>query len=510
VPRNIVLFSLMMKNRALAVRFDPSIVPEAVHLIRKALEGHEVYVVGGIVRDSILDAMRSGRDVIERPAGNDWDLATSAVPDTVMERLRGNGIAAIPVGVEHGTVIAVVEGTGYEITTFRLDRITNGRHAVVDFADTLREDLVRRDFTINAFALDVETGEIVDECGGFEDLEARLVRAIGDPAVRFREDYLRLLRAVRLASQVEGTIEEKTWEALCHLYEGVANVSAERVREEMLKLMAAPRPSVGLDLMQRSGLLRVLIPELEACVGVKQNQWHSDDVWRHSLHCVDEVQSRYPLLRFITLLHDLGKPAKKQFSEEKGDYVFYEHQSVSVDLAREIMRRLRFPTRDIRKAEAIIGEHMFHISKEISPRAIRRFIRRLGKENVRDFLRLRIADRHGNRLNPRGLEPHLRRFLRLIREIERKDECLEVRDLAIGGEELKAVGLQPGPIYSEILDYLLDKVLDDPSRNNRRSLFLLTKAWLINHPEVMQGHGIDRLPAFLDGQGETEGRELEH
>jgi len=488
-----------------AVRFDPGLVPEPVRRIQRVLEGHEVYVVGGIVRDSILEALVSGREVIEEAAGNDWDLATSARPAEVMERLRERGIAAIPVGLDHGTVIAVVDGENYEITTYRYDRLTDGRHAVVEFADTLREDLERRDFTVNAFALDIDSGEIVDECGGLEDLSKRLVRAIGDPVVRFREDYLRMLRAVRLAAQIEGTIEEKTWNALCELHEQVRTVSPERVREELLKLMAAPKPSVGLDLMQRSGLLRVLLPELEACVGVEQNKWHSDDVWWHTLHCIDEVDPRYPFLRFVMLLHDIGKPAKKEFKEEKGDFVFYDHQNVSVEEGREIMKRLRFPTRDIRRAEAIIGEHMFHISKEISPRAIRRFLRRLGKDNLRDFLRLRIADRRGNRLSPPGLEPNLRRFIRIVREIERKEECLEVRDLAIGGEELKAAGLQPGPVYSEILNYLLDKVLDEPSKNNRPALLLLTKAWLINHPEVMKEHGIDRLPAFLDGKEEEEG-----
>lgn len=481
------LLSLEMRGRlvqmAACTQFDPLLIPEPVRRIRCALADHEVYVVGGIVRDSILAALEAGREVVDRVAGNDWDLATSATPDVVMERLRAEGMAAIPVGVEHGTVVAVVDGENYEITTFRVDRFCDGRHAEVEFARTLSEDLERRDFTVNAFAVDVDSGRVVDEFGGREDLEARLVRAIGDPETRFREDYLRLLRAVRFAAQIEGRIEAKTWKAIRILHRKVATVSAERVRDELLKLLATQRPSVGLDLMQQAGLVRALIPELEACVEVRQNQWHADDVWQHTLHAVDALHPKYPFLRFVLLLHDVAKPRKKQFSEEKQDFVFYEHQFESADLARRIMRRLRFPARDIDRAEVLIREHMFHIAGDISARAVRRFIRRLGWENVRPFLRMRMADRKGNRYNPPGFEPHFRRFVRMIRQIERSEACLEVRDLAIGGKELKALGLEPGPVYSEILNHLLEQVLDDPTRNERDTLLGLARQWLGEHPQ---------------------------
>jgi len=470
-----------------SIRFDPGLVPEPVRRIRRALGEYEVYVVGGIVRDSILAAMNEGRDTVRTAVGNDWDLATSAVPGVVIERLRAVGITAVPVGIEHGTVVAVIDRKHYEITTYRLDRRCFGRHAEVEFAQTLLEDLERRDFTINAFALDVETGRVVDEFGGRDDLEARSVRAIGDPLVRFREDYLRMLRAVRLAARIEGRIEGRTWSALRGLHRKVREVSAERVREEMLKLMAAERPSIGLDLMQKSGLIRALIPELEACVGVRQNQWHADDVWQHTLLCVDAVHPRYPFLRFVNLLHDVGKPLKKHYNVEKEDYVFYEHQFESADIARRVMKRLRFPARDIERAVVLIREHMINVAPDISPKAVRRLIRRLGWDNVRPFLRLRMADRRGNRWNPPGIEPHFRRLVRMIREIERSEQCLDLRSLAVGGEDLKGLGLEPGPVYSDILNYLLEQVLDDPSRNTRETLMTLVRRWLREHPSAAPG-----------------------
>jgi tRNA nucleotidyltransferase (CCA-adding enzyme) len=489
-----------MRPVSSSIQFDTSLVPEPVRRIRRALKDHELYVVGGIVRDSILAALKTGSDTVRSVVGNDWDLATSARPDLVMECLREEGISVVPVGVEHGTVMAVLEGESYEITTFRQDRECDGRHATVGFAESLAEDLRRRDFTVNAFALSVETGRIIDEFHGLEDLGARLVRAIGDPEVRFREDYLRMLRAVRLASQIEGTVEEDTWQALCLLRKRITKVSAERVRDEMMKLLATRCPSVGLDLMRSSGLLKSLFPELNACVGVRQNQWHADDVWRHSLLCVDAVHPRYPQLRLIALLHDVAKPDKKYFNEGKQDYVFYDHQFKSADVAERIMKRLRFPTKEITQAKVLIREHMFNVTPEMTPKAVRRLMRRVGTRNLRPFLRLRIADRRGNRLNKPGLEPHFRRLVGMIREIERSEECLEVRDLAIGGEDLKQLGLTPGPVFTEILNHLLEQVLDDPVRNNRETLLALVDEWLQEHPGVLTENRDDFLPSGARGE----------
>ncbi len=459
------------------IQFDLDLVPDSVWRVRRALAGQPVYVVGGILRDSILDALSSNEGEIVEVRGDDWDLATSARPEEALESLERAGIRAIPIGIDHGTVAAIIDRKQYEITTFRKDRICDGRHAVVEFSESIEEDLERRDFTINAFALDLDTGLVRDPFQGVEDLKARMVRAIGDPAVRFREDYLRMLRAVRFAAQIEGEIEARTWKALREEAENIVRISPERIRDEILKMMKTKKPSVGLRLMLESGLLKWIIPEFERCFGVDQNRYQ-DCVGEHSLHCVDEVSPRYPFLRWVTLLHDIGKPAMKTYAEEKEDYVFYDHQFEGEKMAEEIMRRLRFSNSEIDAARVLIREHMFNLTPDLSKKGVRRLLRRVGSDRIRDLLRLRIADRLGNKNNPRTLEPHFKDLIRQIREIERDEECLHVQDLAIGGNDLIARGLEPGPIFSEILNSLLEKVLDDPSLNTRERLNELVDEWL--------------------------------
>ena len=460
------------------IRFDLDLVPEGVRRIRRALADQPVYVVGGILRDSILDALDRGMEEITEVRGDDWDLATSARPEEVLAVLERAGIRVVPIGIDHGTVAAIIDRKQYEITTFRKDRICDGRHAVVEFSHSLEDELERRDFTINAFALDLDTGGIYDPLGGIEDLKTRTVRAIGEPTTRFQEDYLRMLRAVRFAAQIEGRIEPKTWRALCQQSENISKISPERIRDEILKLMKTPQPSVGFRMMLESGLLKRILPEFDNCFGVAQNRYHPDCVGEHTVHCVDEVSPRFPFLRWVMLLHDIGKPLMKAFAEEKDDYVFYDHQFEGESMAEEIMRRLRFSNSEIETAQVLIREHMFNLTPDLSKKGVRRLVRRVGAERIRDLLRLRIADRLGNRSNPRTLEPHFKKLIRQIREIERDEECLHIKDLAIGGKELIARGLRPGPVFSKILNALLERVLDDPSLNTPEDLNQLVDEWL--------------------------------
>ncbi len=440
--------------------------------MRDLLGPEKTYVVGGILRDSLLASFPTPMQTIEVVKGNDWDLATPIRPREVLSRLRKAGITAVPIGIEHGTVAAIFSGVQYEITTFRNDlEYRDGRHPIVQFADSIEEDLKRRDFTVNALALDLESGELIDLFNGIEDLRARQIRTVGDPECRFREDYLRMLRAARFAGKLHGTIETVTFLAIRKNAPWIRHVSAERIREEILKLLAYEKPSHGFELMHECGLLHYVLPELEAGFGVLQNRFHSHDVARHILLSVDAVSHKYPFYRFVTLLHDLGKVPAKRFLERKGDYVFYSHQYISKRMGKQIMRRLRFSNKEIEQSTSIVENHMYNLKPDLSQSATRRFLRKLGRENVDGFLRMRMADRKGNLLNNEGYEKGIFHFLRNLRKIDRDEDALKVRDLKISGYDLIEMGLKPGPIFSTILDQLLEEVLDDPSLNDR--------AWLL-------------------------------
>ncbi len=428
-------------------------------------------------------------------------MATPLHPNEVMARLRKSGITVAPIGIEHGTVAAVIENISYEITTFRHDvEYSDGRHPTVRFAETLEEDLERRDFTINALALNVESGEIIDRFNGIADLRSRIIRTVGNPVTRFQEDYLRMLRAARFAAKLEGTVEPETFAAIAANAPLIQGVSPERIRDEILKMMSYSKPSHGFALLHECGLLRYILPELDAGFGIGQNRFHSDDVAWHTLHSVDALNPRYPFLRFITLLHDLGKVPAKKYLERKGDYVFYGHQYISRGMARRIMHRLRFSNKEIETACAIVENHMYNLKPGLSKGAARRFIRKMGRENVEGFLRMRMADRKGNRFNNDGYEKGLFHFVRAVRQIDRDEDALTVQKLHINGYDLMNMGLRPGPIFSQILNLLLDEVLDDPTRNDRE--WLLRKA--ADYAEEFQRTGTLSTPARQQSDEEDE------
>ncbi len=480
------------------MHFDINHIPAAVKRLHEILGPDKTYVVGGIIRDSIL-ASSSFDEKICPIGGNDWDLATPLHPKEVLSRLRRAKITAIPVGIEHGTVAAVMNGSQYEITTFRHDiEYRDGRHPIVRFTDSITEDLKRRDFTINAFALDIETGQIIDLFNGLDDLRNRIIQTVGEPANRFREDYLRMLRATRFAGKLQGQIEENTFQAIRLNAPLIRNVSQERIREELLKLMKYEKPSHAFILMHETNLLLYILPELEQGFGVYQNRFHSDDVANHTLLSVDAVSSECPFHRFVTLLHDLGKVPAKKFKFEKGDYVFYSHQYISKRMGKRIMKRLRFSNKDIERASAIVENHMYNLKPGLSKAATRRFVRKLGRENVPGFLRMRMADRKGNKFNEPGYEKGIFHFLRNLRRIDRDEDALKVRDLKISGHDLMEMGLEPGPIFSTILDQLLEEVLDEPSRNNRQ--WLLERA--LEFAEEYKQTGKITIPERSSSNGE--------
>jgi len=338
----------------------------------------------------------------------------------------------------------------------------------VEFTTDLRADLARRDFTVNALAFDPWSGVLVDPFGGVADLALRRLRAVGEPKRRFQEDALRPLRAARLAATHGLDLEPATREAMGAVGGRARWVAVERVREELVKLMGAPRPSLGLELLRESGLLELWMPELTRCYAVPQNRWHGHDVYFHSLYSCDHAPPEKPVVRWAALLHDVGKPDTRV--ERRGDGTFYGHQAAGAELADRLLDRLRFPAGMRAAIVHLVREHMFDYRVEWSDAAVRRWVRRVGVEAVADLFDLRIADMLGNGLKtgfPAQLEPLRRRLERVLAE----SHVLHVRDLAMDGHDvMRALGVGPGPVVGEALDALLEDVLEDPGRNTREEL----------------------------------------
>ena len=428
--------------------------PRDVVWIARRLEdaGFQTWAVGGAVRDALV-----GR------VPGDWDLATAARPGDVRRLFR----RTIPVGIEHGTVgVLGSDGKMVEVTTFRRDVETDGRHARVHFSDTVEEDLQRRDFTINAVAWHPRTHEIRDPHGGVADLRAGVLRTVGDPAERFREDRLRVLRALRFAGRFGLRVDPATWEAARAIAAQLPLLSAERVREELMKtLREVRRPSDSLRLYEGSGALASLYPELQACVGADDGE--GGDVWAHLLRTADHLPRHRPALRLAALLHDVGKPGAR-VSEEGGVARFPGHAGAGAALAREMMRRLKFSNAETDRTTHLVAQHADLPSPRDPAPRVRRWLRVVGPEHVGDLLRLRIADaRARGRLEGAREAVALRGRVRALLE---SGAPLAIGDLAIDGAGLRALGLPSGPLYGEILRDLLERVTDDPSLNRRETL----------------------------------------
>lgn len=430
--------------------------PALAALDRLRAGGHQAYLVGGTLRDVLLG----------RAAGELLDLATDRRPEEVMALFP----RVEPIGLAHGTVLVLCEGLGFECTTFRREgAYADARHPDdVEFTTDLRADLRRRDFTVNALAFDPRSGVLVDPHGGLADLERRCLRAVGEPLARFREDALRPVRAARFAATLELELEPATRAALGGALDRARLVAVERVREELVKLMAAPRPSVGLELLREAGLLALWMPELARCHAVPQNRWHAYDVYTHSLETCDHAPAAKPVVRWAALLHDLGKPDTRV--ERRGDGTFYGHQSVGAELADRLLERLRFPGALRAAVVHLVREHMFDYRGEWSDAAVRRWVRRVGEDAVADLFDLRIADLLGNGLKlgfPAQLEPLRRRIERVLAAAH----ALHVADLAVDGRDvMEALGVGPGPAVGELLGGLLEEVLEDPGCNTRERL----------------------------------------
>jgi tRNA nucleotidyltransferase (CCA-adding enzyme) len=448
----------------------PAAVHEVLHTLWAA--GHAGYVVGGGVRDTLLG----------RTSGN-WDFATDAVPERTAELF-----ADARYENRFGTVVVHRHDAELEITTFRSDHdyADFRRPHRVEWTDQVELDLARRDFTVNAMAWGAgrpgAIGEptpdapgLVDPWQGQADLATRTLQAVGEPAARFREDALRMLRAVRFAATLDFSIEPATLAAIADAAPLASHLSGERVAAELDRLLAAERPSVGLRLLESTGLLASVLPELEAQRGVAQNKIEGEDLWDHTVRSVDAAPVGDPIVRLAALLHDIGKP------ETAADGHFHGHERVGETRAAELLTRLHYPRAVVDRVSRLVRHHMFDVDPVATDAAVRRFIRRVGRELLPELWALRAADNIGSG-RPRdagGLdELRARVEAQLAAEV-----ALDIGDLAIGGDDLMAeLGLPPGPRIGRVLGGLLERVVDDPTLNDRPTLLLIARTLLDDEP----------------------------
>jgi len=438
--------------------------PDVLAVCRRLREaGHEAHLVGGGVRDMLL-----GRT----PA--DFDVATDAVPEAVID-LFGNTFA-VPTGLKHGTV-TVLTGTApprpVEVTTFRGEGeyLDGRRPSSVTYVKSLAEDLSRRDFTMNAVAYDPLADTITDPFDGRGDLSRGLIRAVGDPIARFREDGLRPMRAVRQAAQLAFEIDPPTRDAIAPTLDVFRKVSAERIRDELLKLLGAPQPSRGLVLMRDTGLLGEVMPELLEGVGCTQNRFHKHDVFDHTLHVVDETKGD-PIRRLGALLHDVGKPRARQPREgAPGEYSFFQHEYVGADMADAICRRLKLANAERERVVGIVKNHMFFYAPDWTDGAVRRFVRRVGgHEALDDLFALRAGDVAGRGFGE-DPEREIGELRGRVAAVASADAAMKVGDLNIkGGDVMRILGIPPSRLVGDVLEKLFERVLDDPTLNEKEKL----------------------------------------
>ena len=425
--------------------------------------GHEAHLVGGGVRDMLL-----GR------APADYDVATDAVPEAVLD-LFGKTFAK-PTGLKHGTVTVVTDTSPprhVEVTTFRGEGeyLDGRRPSSVTYVKSLADDLARRDFTMNAVAYDPIADVVTDPFDGRGDLSRGLIRAVGDPTTRFREDGLRPMRAVRQAAQLVFDIDAPTKAAIEPTLDVFRRVSAERVRDELLKMLAAPQPSRGLRLMLETGLLAEVIPELLEGVGCTQNRFHKHDVFDHTLHVVDETEGD-PIRRLGALLHDVGKPRARQPREgAPGEYSFFQHEYVGAEMADAIARRLKLANAERERVVGLVKNHMFFYSRDWTDGTVRRFVRRIGgHEALDDLFALRAGDVMGRGFGE-DPEDELGELRKRVAATAAEDAALKVTDLLINGSDvMRVLGIPPSRLVGEILEKLLERVIDDQSLNEREKL----------------------------------------
>ena len=434
------------------------ILPEKVNTIIHTLQehGYEAYAVGGCVRDSVL-----GREP------EDWDITTSALPEETKALFR----RTFDTGIEHGTVTVLLDKEGFEVTTYRIDgKYEDSRHPKEGtFTRNLREDLLRRDFTINAMAYNDKDG-LVDIFGGMEDLNAGVIRCVGNAVERFSEDALRILRGVRFAAQLGFTIEEATEEGMRKLAPTLQNISAERIQAELVKMLVSPRPDM-LRTAYDLGITKEFLPEFDRLMVTEQETpHHMYNVGEHTLHALMNIRAD-KVLRLTMLLHDMGKPDYKTVDAD-GVAHFKKHALKSEEIARTVLRRLKFDNDTIHKVTKLVLYHDYRMPA--TARNVRRAMNKIGKELFPLYLEVRRADMlaQSDYLREEKLR-NIDETAELYREILQKGQCVTLKELAVTGSDLIAAGMKPGKELGRILEYFLEVVMEEPDRNTKEELLKL-------------------------------------
>ena len=441
-------------------------IPKEVLEIYKKTEikGFEVFLVGGCVRNLLMDI----------PV-KDWDLTTSAKPEEITnlfpDSFYNNDFGTVGIPLDKNSVV--------EITTYRTeDGFSNKRHPdKISWGKTIEEDLSRRDFTMNAIAVRIKDDkfEFTDPYNGQADIENRMISCVGNPKERFKEDALRLMRAIRLASQLGFDIDEATGKEIKSDSALIKEISFERIRDEFLKILSSKDPVKGIKLLKESGILEYILPELLEGVGVSQvrpGRHHTTDVYTHNVMSMMHCPSSDPVVKFAALLHDAGKP-RAEGKDKDGLVTFYNHEITGANLAYEVCKRFRFSKKDAERVVNLIRWHMFSVNENLSDAGVRRFIRRIGIENVADMMDLRIGDRLGGGTQT-AESWRLKKFKeRVAGELAPKP--FSITDLNINGNDvMKELSLKPGPKIGRILEALFKEVDEDMDKNNKE--YLLKRA----------------------------------
>lgn len=429
----------------------PKTVQTAIERLEAA--GFEAYAVGGCVRDTVL-----GR----KP--NDWDITTSARPEQTASVF--SDCRTVETGIVHGTLTIILDGMPLEITTYRNDgEYADNRHPVkVAFSERVEDDLARRDFTVNAMAYHPARG-LVDLYGGMDDLDRRVIACVGDAETRFREDGLRILRAVRFASVLDFEIDPTTAQAIHDCRGLLHNIAAERIREEFCKLICG-RGAVRI-LREYADVMSVFLPELGRCVGFAQNtKYHCFDVFEHSLRALEVCRSDDPITRLAVLFHDVGKPLCYTEDEQGGH--FKGHGDIGTALVETVLRRLRFDNATIESVTRLVEYHDRPIPPE--PKSVKRLMRRMSDENILRLMEVQRCDRLAHAPEYTDLSPALEEIPRVMRAIREADECLSLAKLAVKGADLMAEGIPAGKQLGAILNALLEDVIDGNLPNERDPL----------------------------------------
>ena len=416
--------------------------------------GFSCYLVGGAVRNYIANLTPS-----------DFDFTTNATPKEVMKIFR----TVIPTGIEHGTVTVLFKNESYEVTTFRVEKeYSDSRHPdSVNFTTSLEEDLSRRDFTINSIAANLVDGTIIDPNNGQKDIEKKIIQTVGIAQERFSEDALRILRLFRFKAQLQFDIEKATLLGATNCKEGLKKISHERINIEFIKILKAEKPSTTIKLMQKEGILQLILPELSHCVGIEQNEFHLYDVFDHLIYSCDNVNSSNKIVRVAALFHDIGKPQSKVIKDGKA--TFYNHEKQSANIADKIMRRLKFPNKEREEVVHLIEQHMFNYTQDWSDKAVRRFLARVKPEYLKNLFELRVADENAHNGEKTSNE-NLGQLQARIDKVVANNEAFTIKQLAVNGNDLIAVGVEKGPVIGDILEELLQLVMESPELNRKDSL----------------------------------------